>query len=97
MPAIYIKSRKWKRDEIEGKHVEFRITFANAVAEGVGEFLVRGNCVERMAIDVVVPHPKESFDRLYHLPDSLVEKIEVHPDQTVAHYRCVGRFDANTS
>jgi hypothetical protein len=97
---ILIKSRKWGH-EIDGKRVEFRITYAavvgEVVVEGVGEFLVRGNCVERMAIDIVVPHPEEFFDNLYHLTESSVEKIEIQPDQTVAHYRCVGRFDPSTS
>ena len=95
---ILIKSRKWGR-EIDGKRVEFRITYPaeGRVREGVGEFLVRGNCVEKMAIDIVVPHPEEYFDNVYHLTESLVEKIEIHPDQTVAHYRCVGGFDPSTS
>ena len=72
---ILIESRKWGH-EIDGEPVEFRITYGAVVREGVGEFLVRGDCVERMAIDIVVPHPEEFLDNLYHLTESLVEKIE---------------------
>jgi hypothetical protein len=91
--TIWIKSRKWTRNELEGTLVEFDIAYSQARAEGVGEFLVRGNGVEKMAIDIVVPHPSEFYDTLYHLPDSLAEKIEVHPDQAKARYRVEGRFE----
>jgi hypothetical protein len=97
MKIFWLKSRKWKRDELDGKLVEFRITYADAVAEGVGRFFMRGNGVERMAADIVVPHPREYYDNYYHLPDSLFEKIEVHPDRTKADFRLDGRFDPSTS
>jgi len=91
--TIWNESRKWTRDELEGKRVQFNITYSDAWVEGVGEFLVRGNGVEKMAIDIVVQHSSEFYDTLYHLPDSLAERIEVHLDQSKASYRVVGRFE----
>ena len=96
MKIFWLKSRKWRRDDLDGKLVEFRITYSDAVAEGVGKFLMRGNGVEMMAADIVVPHPKEYYDNHYHVPDSLFERIELHPDQTRAAFRLVGRFDAGS-
>ena len=93
MKTFWLKSRKWKRDDLDGKLVEFCITYADAVAEGIGRFIMRGNGVEMLAADIVVPHPKEYFDNYYHLPDSLFNKIEVHPDQTKADFRVYGLFD----
>ena len=96
MTIIWIKSRKWKRGDLDGQTVEFDITYSDARRKGVGQLLVRGDGVQKMAIDIDVPHPKEYFSTLYHLTDSLVENIEVHPDQSVARYRVVGRFGPST-
>jgi hypothetical protein len=95
MKIFWLKSRKWKRDELDGKSVEFCIKYANAVAEGVGRFFMRGNGVERLAADIVVPHPMEFYDAHYHLPDSLFEKIEFHPDKSKADFRVYGLFYPN--
>jgi hypothetical protein len=94
MSSIYIKSRRWKYDDLDGKLVEFRIAYPDSHwVDGIGEFRLHGNGVDLLAIDIVVDHPKEFFENQYHLCDSLVEKIEVHPDPKVAQYRCVGVFD----
>ena len=96
MKTIWLKSRKWKRDDLDGKLVEFRITYADAVVEGIGRFMMRGNGVERLAADIVVCHPKEYFDNYYHLTDSLFEKIEIHPDKAKAGFRVFGSFDPSS-
>ena len=93
MKTFWLKSRKWKRDDLDGKLVEFRITYANGVAEGIGRFVMRGNGVEMLAADIVVPHPREHFDNYYHITDSLFEKIEIHPDKPRADFRVYGLFD----
>ena len=92
MKIFWLKSRKWKHADLDGKLVEFRITYADAVAEGIGSFIMRGNGVERLAADILVPHSRDYFDSYSHLPDSLFEKIEVHPDKTKADFRVCGLF-----
>lgn len=93
MKIIWFKSRKWTGKELDGKLVEFQITYRSGIAQGVGRFLIRGNGVEKMAADIVVPHPEAWHDNYYHLTNSLFEKIEVHPDQTKANFRVSGRFE----
>jgi hypothetical protein len=93
MKIFWLKSRKWKRDDLDGKLVEFRITYADVVVEGIGKFLMRGTGVEMLAADIVVSHPQEFYDNYCHVPDSLFERIEPHPDQTKAAFRLIGRFD----
>lgn len=92
MKIFWLNSRKWKRDDLEGKLVEFRIAYVDAFVEGIGRFIMRGNGVELLAADIVVPHPKEHYDNYYHLTDSLFEQIEVHPDKTRADFQVSGRF-----
>ena len=48
MKTMWLKTRKWKPGDLEGKSVEFHITFSDATAEGLGEFIVRGNSVDLM-------------------------------------------------
>jgi hypothetical protein len=67
MKTVWLKTRKWKPSDLEGKSVEFRITFADAIAEGLGEFVVRGNGIELMGIDIIVPHPQDYYDQYYHV------------------------------
>src|SRR6266536_759507 len=92
MKTMWLKTRKWKPGDLEGKSVEFHITFSDATAEGLGEFIVRGNGVDLMGIDIIVPHPEDRYDQYYHVSESLAAAIEAHPDQTKAVYRCVGLF-----
>ncbi len=93
MKTFWLKSRKWKRDDLDGKLVEFRITYADAIADGIGRFIMRGNGVDMLAADIVVCDPREYFDTYYHLPDSLFEKIDFHPDRSKADFRVYGLFD----
>jgi len=94
--TIWLNCRKWRADVLDGKLVQFRITYADGEAEGIGSFIVRGNGVERMGIDIMVIHPQQHFDTYYHLTNTLAEAIEVHPDPSVAQFRCVGLFDPSS-
>jgi hypothetical protein len=95
MKTFWLKSRKWKRNDLDGKRVEFCIKYGDAVAEGVGKFIMRGNGVEKLAADIIVGHhhSDKHFDNYYHLPDSLFEKIEIHPDKSKADFQVHGLFD----
>jgi hypothetical protein len=94
MSQIYIESRKWSSKDLADKTVAFRITYPKVTAEGIGIFRVHGNGTDLMAIDIVVPHPEDCYDNIYHLVESLVARIEPHPDPSVAHFRCAGAFSA---
>jgi hypothetical protein len=96
MRIFWLKSRRWTYEQLDDKSVEFRITYPNGFAEGIGLFLVRGNGVEKMAIDIIVSHVEEYYTNHYHLTDSLAEEIEPHPDQSVAQFRCIGQFDPSS-
>ena len=93
MKIIWFKSRKRKRTELDEKLVEFQIRYGDGLAEGIGRFRMRGNGVERLAADIVVPHPQAGYDDLFHLTNSLFDKIEIHPDQTKAQFRVRGHFE----
>jgi hypothetical protein len=75
------------RRDIEKKTVEFKLSCENGFVAGTGVFLVRGDGVNKMAVDILVPHPAENFDNIYRLPSQLVEQIEEHPNQAVADFR----------
>ena len=88
MERKYYKS-KWKRKELDDKTIQFRLTAPTFWVEGIGILRVHVY-QERLAIDIVVSHPKEKegFDNLYHLFDAiLADKIELHPDKSVADFR----------
>ena len=88
---MWITSRKWKKNELDGQTVEFRIIFPTWRTEGVGRFMVQGNGVQKMAIAIVVPHDEKGFDKafdqVYRLTDERVEKIELNPDKAKGRFR----------
>ena len=93
MQIFWLKSRKWKHDDLDGKLVEFHVKYPTFTAEGIGQFVMRGNGVERLAADIIVPHQREGFDNYYHLDDALFEKIEINPDKTKAEFRVNGSLE----
>jgi len=86
MERKYYKS-KWKRKELDDKTIQFRLTAPTFWVEGIGILRVHVYG-ESVAIDIVVSNPRESLDNLYHLFEgALADKIEPHPDKSVADFR----------
>lgn len=92
MNTIWTKS-KWHKDDIDHKTVEFRIPTERGNEHGVGEFWVRQNPAGLLAVEVVTDlQGKDWAERVhtrYCLPQIGVDRIERHPDQTVAAFRLV--------
>ena len=86
MDRKYYKS-KWKREDLNGKTIQFTLMAPAFWVEGIGTIRVHVYG-ELLSIDIVVSHPQEGFDNLYHLfQSSLADKIETHSDQSVANLR----------
>ena len=92
METIWVKS-KWSLEELDRKTVEFRMPIRNGTIQGIGEFWVRPNPQGMVAIDIVTDENgrnwAERVQTRYHLPQVAVERIERHPDSSVAPFRLV--------
>jgi hypothetical protein len=92
MNIIWTKS-KWKKDDLDHKTVEFRIPTDRGIDHGIGELWVRQNPAGLLVIEVVTDvQGKDWAERIqtrYFLPQSGVDRIERHPDQSVAVFRLV--------
>jgi hypothetical protein len=86
---IWTKS-KWKAQELDGQSVEFRIPIADGVWSGVAEFWATGEN-ERVSVELVTNEPGKDWaqriQRIWILHQVAVDRIEEHPDQTVARFR----------
>lgn len=78
---------KWKRDELEGKKVEFVLTSPTHRKAGFGTFQVH-IYHDLVAIVISEPHFAAGHDHLYPIYSAeLADKIEYHPDKSVAEFR----------
>ncbi|MEI7729933.1 MAG: hypothetical protein WCO56_10205 [Verrucomicrobiota bacterium] len=90
MERIYYKS-KWRYEDLQDKKVQFTLTTQKLSVKGFGVFQVhvRG---ELVSIDIVVRDQKNEAEHIHHqlYETSLADKIERHPDQSVADFRLLG-------
>jgi hypothetical protein len=90
--SVNMKNPMWftpndaHRRDLDGKTVRFELPKAPGFYTGIGFFRVRGDCVNKMAVDIVVDRPAQGFEELLHLSPGIVEQIEDHPDQSVASF-----------
>ena len=77
--------------DLEGKTVEFQIPTRGGILAGVAAFSIRRNPEGELAIDIVTKaHGRDLAERIktwYHLPQVAVDRIERHPDSSVADFR----------
>jgi hypothetical protein len=86
MERKYYKS-KWKREDLDEKTVQFTLTAPTFWVEGVGVFRIHVDG-ELISVDIVVSHPREGYDNIYHLfLAELADRVEPHPDRSVADFR----------
>jgi hypothetical protein len=86
---IWVKS-KWSMEELDRKSVEYSIPRESKPLHGIGEFLVKRNPEGLLAVDICTfgqQTPAEINEKRYHLPQPAVDRIEKHPDQSIAHFR----------
>ena len=92
MDTIWTKS-KWSYDDLNDKTVEFRIPARGGMVHGLGRFLVRRNPDGLLAGDATTDiEGRDWAERIftrYHLPQVAVDRIERHPDQSVAAFLLV--------
>jgi hypothetical protein len=91
-PPIWVKS-KWKREELDGKLVEFKLTAPGRELSGVGHFQVLENTRGEIAIDIFIdehPSPYEGVLTRIWLAQDAVDKIELNPKPEPAPFRLVG-------
>jgi hypothetical protein len=88
---IWTKS-KWKSDDLEGKTVEFRVPIASGDWSGIGKFWAV-EVDDRLSVQLVTDEPGRNWaqriQRICHLPQAAVDRIEEHPNQSVARFRLV--------
>src|SRR5437773_500921 len=92
MEIIWVKS-KWTVEDLDHKTVEFRLPFKNGIVHGLGEFWVRHNPQGMLAVEVVTDQQgrnwAERVQTRYFLPQIAVDRIDRHPDPSVAAFRLV--------
>ena len=92
LKTIWTKS-KWTYQDLEGKTVEFKIPARGGIVHGLGKFLVRQNPDGLLAIDAATDiqgkHWAERIFTRYQIPQLGVDRIERHPDQSVAEFLLV--------
>ncbi len=85
---------KWKRDDLEGKTVKFQWPAPqNAVVSGKGEFVVSQHKDGRLFIQIVVLSQgrgwAEFISTHFQLPQAAVDRIQRHPEPSVAEFQIV--------
>lgn len=89
MDTIWTKS-KWRLEDLDHKTVEYRIPIRAGIAHGVGEFWVNRNSNGMLAIDLVTDEQTWNgaarVQTRYHLPQIGVDRIERHPDSSIASF-----------
>jgi hypothetical protein len=86
MKRIYYES-KWTRAQLNGKTIQFVLTFPKCWVEGIGTLRVHVYR-KKVSIDIDVPCQGDCRYNLHHIYDpALADKIEPHPDTSVADFR----------
>jgi hypothetical protein len=79
---------KWTQDDLDGKTVRFRIPAKSHDVEGVGVFVLAPNSEGVPSVhietDIKGGDREARIQSRYCLPPEAVERISLHPDQTVA-------------
>jgi hypothetical protein len=85
MKLAYYRS-KWKEKELNGKTVEFSISDSGLGISGVGVFKIH---IHGRLISVVIEHAGNLY-ALFH--PELVDKIQRHPNQSIACFHLAARL-----
>jgi hypothetical protein len=81
---------KWSLADLDHQTVEFRIPLKNQIVHDIGEFWARPKG-ELLSISIVITTQGRNWgERIqshFVLPQTAVDRIELHPDQDVAKFR----------
>lgn len=90
--TIWVKS-KWSMEDLDDQKVVFRLTAPRLEVKGVGKFLVRRNPRGELAINICViteATPHQITEVRYYIGQAAADKIERHPEPSVAAFRLLG-------
>lgn len=88
-PPVWIKS-KWTWEDLQDKTVQFRLISPKWRIEGIGKFLMRINPASEVAIEICAIKSAtlaEVVEMRFYLYQKVADKIERHPDPTIADFR----------
>jgi hypothetical protein len=93
MEPVWTRSQ-WSFDDLENKTVEFRLRLdADKTVSGRGRFLLAENpdllLSVRIRVDMQGDHWSSRIQHDYQAPQAAVDRIERHPDPTVADFRLI--------
>ncbi|MGA2659523.1 MAG: hypothetical protein ABSH34_18620 [Verrucomicrobiota bacterium] len=84
-------SSKWSSQQLDGQSVEFRIPLQGQQhLHGIGRFLAKHNANGRLSVKLCTFEQKTAADTSevrIPLEQAAVDRIERHPDQSVALFR----------
>ncbi len=94
MERKWIQSSKWKRAELDSKSIEFSLRTPDFLIRGIGKLQVYENGEGDISINIVVLEMSNDGNRqswvTYQLfSTQIADRIEVHPDMAVAHFRLI--------
>jgi hypothetical protein len=82
---------RWSVDELTFQRVEFRIFSDGKVLHGVGQFLALQNPEGQIALEILSDAagstPQERLQTRFSVPKAAVDRIEHHPDPSVALFQ----------
>jgi len=89
MKVILTKSG-WKENQLNDESVEFRIPVDGVAVHRIGRFLAT-DCPDGFLSLSILTDDKgidgKTNRTRYYVPQSGVDRIEVHPNQSIAHFR----------
>ncbi len=85
---------KWKYGDLQDKIVEFELPLKKGVGvRGIGKFLISQNpeglLFVQIRVDLQGRNWAERIVQDFQLPQAAVDRIEGHPDQSVAQFRLI--------
>lgn len=90
-PPIWVKS-SWKKEELDGQLVEFKLVSPNRELSGVGKFNLRENPKGEIAVYIFIdeyPMRHQGVTTRIWLGQQAVDKIEINPNPEKAKFRVI--------
>jgi hypothetical protein len=86
---IWVKSN-WTEEQLNRQSVECWIPQGQNHLHGIGEFLAKQDSTGKLAVELIAESQETVADKMQfrlYLAQALVDRIERHPDQSIARFR----------
>ena len=94
MDDIWTKS-KWSESDLDRKTVELWVPAYGSEVQTIGEFQVKSKPKEGLiSVSVLVEFQEKAGETIQwrgYLPQGIVDRIEYHPDQSLAAFQIIQR------